>query len=147
MTVKLLTEHHLEFLSLKGGCRGSSESTLVKIPHCWKSHVTAQLYFTYIILIYLLHWSTIDDGGLLIIEHLTEPFKDCISYLRCDYPSLERTITRLLTYFIMNYNHHLTARTDYVLETANASPGSNLAYLRIPQDNFSWVPNCSLGSS
>ena len=23
MIVKLLTEHHLEFLSLKGGCRGS----------------------------------------------------------------------------------------------------------------------------
>ena len=29
MIVKLLTEHHLEFLSLKGGCRGSFESTLV----------------------------------------------------------------------------------------------------------------------
>ena len=28
MSVKLLTEHHLEFLSLKGGCTGSSESTL-----------------------------------------------------------------------------------------------------------------------
>ena len=27
MIVKLLTERHLEFLSLKGGCRGSSEST------------------------------------------------------------------------------------------------------------------------
>ena len=31
MIVKLLTEHHLEFLSLKGGCIGSSESTLVKM--------------------------------------------------------------------------------------------------------------------
>ena len=30
MSVKLLTEHHLEFLSLKGGCSGSYESTLVK---------------------------------------------------------------------------------------------------------------------
>ena len=40
MIVKLLTEHHLEFLSL----RGSSESTLVKMPHCWKFHVTAQDY-------------------------------------------------------------------------------------------------------
>ena len=37
MTVKLLTEHDLDFLSLKGGCTGSSESTLVKMPHCWKS--------------------------------------------------------------------------------------------------------------
>ena len=31
MIVKLLIEQHLEFLSLKGGCRGSSESTLVKM--------------------------------------------------------------------------------------------------------------------
>ena len=39
MSVLLLTGHHLEFLSLKGGCRGLSESTFVKMPHCWKSHV------------------------------------------------------------------------------------------------------------
>ena len=44
MTVKLLTKQHLEFLSLKGNCTGSSESTLVKMPQCWKSHVTAQFY-------------------------------------------------------------------------------------------------------
>ena len=35
----LLTGHHLEFLSLKGGGTGSSECTLVKMPHCWKSRV------------------------------------------------------------------------------------------------------------
>ena len=33
MSVKLLTEHRLEFVSLKGGCTGSSESTLVNM-HC-----------------------------------------------------------------------------------------------------------------
>ena len=43
MTVKLLTEQRLEFLSLTGGCTGSSESTLVKMPHFWKSHVAAHL--------------------------------------------------------------------------------------------------------
>ena len=43
MIVKLLTEHLLEFLSLKGGCTGSSESALVKMPHCWKSHITAHI--------------------------------------------------------------------------------------------------------
>ena len=43
MIVKLLTEHHLEFLSLKGGCRGSSESKNVKMQHCWKSHATAHI--------------------------------------------------------------------------------------------------------
>ena len=41
MKIKLLTEHRSEFLSLTGDCTGSSESTLVKMPHCWKSHVTA----------------------------------------------------------------------------------------------------------
>ena len=41
MTVKLLAEHHLEFLSSKGGCTGWSESTLVKMSHCCKSRVTA----------------------------------------------------------------------------------------------------------
>ena len=46
MGVKLLTEHHLEFLSLKGGCTRSFESTLVKMPHCWKSHVTAKFSYT-----------------------------------------------------------------------------------------------------
>ena len=45
MIVKLLTEHHLEFLSLKGDCTGSSEATLVKIPYCWKSHVLAHKLF------------------------------------------------------------------------------------------------------
>ena len=38
---KLLTEQHLEFLFLKGGCTASVESIHFKIPHCWKSHVAA----------------------------------------------------------------------------------------------------------
>ena len=47
MSVKLLTDHHLEFLSLHvtGGCTGSSEPTLVKKPHCWKLHVMAHILF------------------------------------------------------------------------------------------------------
>ena len=43
MIVKLLTEHHLEFLSLTEGCKGSSESTHVKMSHCWKCHALAQI--------------------------------------------------------------------------------------------------------
>ena len=43
MNIKLLNEHHLEFLSLKGGCIGLSVCIHVKVPHCWKSHVTAQI--------------------------------------------------------------------------------------------------------
>ena len=49
MSVKLLTERHLEFLSLTGGCTGSSESTLVKMPHCLKSHVAAHMLYNYYI--------------------------------------------------------------------------------------------------
>ena len=60
MTVKLLTEHHLEFLRLKGGCTGLSESTTVKIPHCWKSqnsalssfHFTLDSHVNYLLLSY-----------------------------------------------------------------------------------------------
>ena len=49
MTVTLLTEHHLAFLSLIEGSTGSSESTLVKMPHCWKSHIAAQVILLNII--------------------------------------------------------------------------------------------------
>ena len=61
MNIKLLTEYHLEFLSLKGGFTGSSESTLVKMPHCWKSLVTAQLCLG----IYLKKWLV----GVFYIDH------------------------------------------------------------------------------
>ena len=47
MSVKLLTEHHKEFLSVKGFFTGLSESSPVKMPHCWKSHVVAQMYMYY----------------------------------------------------------------------------------------------------
>ena len=42
MIVKLLTEHHFEFRSLKEDCRGLSESTHAIIQHCWKSHALAK---------------------------------------------------------------------------------------------------------
>ena len=44
LTIKLLTEHNLEFLSLKVGCTGSSESTLVKVQHFCESRVEAHLH-------------------------------------------------------------------------------------------------------
>ena len=47
MISKLLIELHLEFLSLQGGCIGSPESTFVKLPHCWKSHVAALVANSY----------------------------------------------------------------------------------------------------
>ena len=43
MSVKLLPEHRLEFLSLNGGCTGSFESIHVKMTHCLKSHVASHI--------------------------------------------------------------------------------------------------------
>ena len=65
MIVELLTEHRLEFLSLKGGCRGSSESTLVKMSNCWKSHAAAQLCLTFFLYFRygkpFLHWMYVSN--------------------------------------------------------------------------------------
>ena len=47
MIGKLLTEHALKFLGLKGGCRGSSESLLVKMSNCWKFHAAAYSNISY----------------------------------------------------------------------------------------------------
>ena len=47
MIVKLLTEHHLEFLSLKGGYTGLSESTLLLSKyHIVGNHMTWLISFT-----------------------------------------------------------------------------------------------------
>ena len=76
-SVKLLTEHNLEFLSLRGGCTGSSESTQVKMPHCSKSHVTAQFCY---------HLQTNDTIG----NHCTK----CKSKLGCkDQESIQSSTT------------------------------------------------------
>ena len=48
MIAKLLTEHHLEYLILKGGCRGSSESIHVKMPHCWNTHALAHFFISFL---------------------------------------------------------------------------------------------------
>ena len=45
MSVKLLTEYYLVFLSLQGGSICWSDSTRVKMPHCWKLHVAAQICY------------------------------------------------------------------------------------------------------
>ena len=61
MSVKLLTEHRLEFyifVSLKGGYTGSSESTLIKMQHC----VTAQ------VMIYWLRADAYDTLGAFISQ-------------------------------------------------------------------------------
>ena len=68
MIVKLLTEHHLELLSLKGGCRGSSMSTHIKKPHCWKSQATAQIYYYVKIAIVSVSTELTTDNTALLVR-------------------------------------------------------------------------------
>ena len=71
MIVKLLTEHHLECLSLKGGCTGWSGSTLVKMSNCWKSRAAAQ--FIIIILSCLDIFCLVSGGSNTLTDHLVFP--------------------------------------------------------------------------
>ena len=43
MSVKLLTKQCLKLLTLKGRCTGWCKATHIKIPHYWKSRVTAHI--------------------------------------------------------------------------------------------------------
>ena len=67
MIVWLPNEHHFEFLSLKGGCTGSSESSHVKMPHCWKSHVAAHMIFFLSGTISIGHGMTVSRQSSLMI--------------------------------------------------------------------------------
>ena len=55
MNIKLLNEHNLEFLSLKEGYTGSSESIHVKMPYCWKSHDAAHELYIFKIFLKVSH--------------------------------------------------------------------------------------------
>ena len=66
MIVKQLTEHHLEFLSLNGGCRGLSESTLVKMSNCWKSHAAAQIESLSVMHLRVVLPDVPDDSNIII---------------------------------------------------------------------------------
>ena len=80
MIVKLLTEHHLEFLSLTGGCRGSSDSTLFKMTKCWKSHAAAQL-FSFQLDIW--RWTKVDTLVLNDSCQITMHEHACMQELTC----------------------------------------------------------------
>ena len=81
LSVKLMTEQHLEFLSLKGGCSGSSESTLVKMHHCWKSHAATRMCWIYTATEIYLFKATTKINGLPQISFLNDKNR-CFSKVR-----------------------------------------------------------------
>ena len=107
MSVKLLTEHHLELLSLKGGCTGSSESARVKMPHCWKSHVTAHMWKAkqYINLPSFIHCLTISLCHLYLKNFLsTSGYKLSNIYLPFSFHCLTISLCHL---YLMHCPLHL----------------------------------------
>ena len=109
MSVKLRTEHHLEFLTLKRGCTGLSKSALVEMPHCWKSRVTAHKVF-YFITVQIRRMKQLEQEkdtllqGLEVTERLREWYHKQISlvtekqnYVEKTSCSVGITITILLT--------------------------------------------------
>ena len=97
MIVKLLTEQRLEFLSLKGGCPGSSESTLFKIPHCWKSRVAA--HFIVFSQMYHTGKKSLQSHGIIVASLL---YHHCLRH-RTFHPCL-------IVQRIHGHPHHLLAK-------------------------------------
>ena len=79
MTLTLLTEHQLEFLNLKGGCTGSSESTHVKISHCWKSQAAAHSQSKHMIGLWLFSLS------FLSLLSVSEPQPQATTPILCSF--------------------------------------------------------------
>ena len=94
MIVKLLTEHHLEFLCITGGCRGSPESSHVKIPHCWKLHVTAQNFLDGEVPRYLVHTCIHVFLSLFLSQ-------DCVLMLMTQ--TTASRVTKTIRHFIKHY--------------------------------------------
>ena len=75
--IRIGAESILEFLCLKGGCTGSSKSTHVKMPHCWKSPVMGSVGRT-------LDWgsggadSSLTAGGVTVLHHWARDFIRCL---------------------------------------------------------------------
>ena len=63
MSIKLLWEHYLVFLSLKESYTGSSEYTFVKLSLCWKPHDMAQLLKSPVCL------SSVSSYSLVVLLH------------------------------------------------------------------------------
>ena len=120
MRVMLLTEHHLEFLSLKRGCTGSSESTLVKMTHCWKSHVAAQIK---ILMVSNRNFRSRVQARRIILfpyaqskDNLLKHFQMSL-FIRCSVPCVVLIVSIpdicLLPYFLDSHEYPLTRNTVY----------------------------------
>ena len=75
--LEIMTVLQLEFLNLKVGFTVSSESTLVKMPHCWKSHIAAHVH---LLVAYPITF-TVSWTGLFL---LSSPIQCLVGFKYCD---------------------------------------------------------------
>ena len=109
MSVKLLTENRLEFASLKGGCTGSSESTLVKMPHC----VAAQF------MIYWLRADAYDTlGGTFISQRKGKIQSSTTNQVFMH--AVRRFMLEFIDFFFMQTHEKETQLCNYVLSAKSA---------------------------
>ena len=105
MSIKLLM-NHLEFVSLTEGCTGLSESTLVKMPHCWKSHVAAQFMSR-----------CVPYAGYI---HISKKRKNSDKYHKSCFSCMQCTVScssslKLFLFFFMQTHEKETQLGNYVL--------------------------------
>ena len=105
MSVQLLTEHRLESVSLKGGCTGSSESTLVKMPHCVAAH--------------MIYWLRADAYDTLGYIHISKKRKNSDKYLKSSFSCIQCVVScssSLKFFFYFMQTHEKETRLgNYVL--------------------------------
>ena len=59
MIVKLLTEHHLEFLSFKEAAQARLSLHLSRMPHCWNSHAMAYFFLKIVLFLFAEHYPVV----------------------------------------------------------------------------------------
>ena len=99
MSIKLLTERHLEFLSFKGSSTGSSESTPIKIPHCRKSHVTA-----HILLSEHQRYGSVCTFAICSLCSIIPKLAPCKTIALCMLGNFPCLCCHLLTFFKINFS-------------------------------------------
>ena len=120
MSVKLLTEHRLEFVSLKGGSTGSSESTLVKM-HC----VAAQ---------FIIHWLRADAYDTLGYINISKKRNNSDKYHKSSFSCMQCAVScssslKLYFYFMQTHekgtqlgNYVLCAKSAFVRQIHRVLP-------------------------
>ena len=128
MTLRPLTKYHLEFLSLQGGCTGSSESTLVKY-HIVGNHMSLLIFRP------ATHQNLILYMGLIVRKPVFEVCEQQRRRPACAFPRSDQGLCfslfgkpHIQTCFKWNFHFHETPKTGFLAtRPIGASTWENLS--------------------